>query len=118
MPYLPWARVRGQYFVWDTLALDDDITGYTGSIEMDLHQNLQVEFGYTDDDFNDSYMFAQFRFIPGNRQRPALLSDHAIAERAFDLRDMREHTLDKVRRENTIIVERTTGGTITISRGS
>ncbi len=115
VPYLPWARVRGQYFVWDTEATNDDIKGYTGSIEMDLHQNLQVEFGYTDDDFSDGYMFAQFRFIPGNRQRPALLSDRAVAEQAFDLRDMREHTLDKVRRVNKIVLERTATG-VTISR--
>ena len=113
--YLPWARVRGQYFVWDTKAVGDDIDGYTGAIELDIHQNLQIELGYTDDDFNDGYMFAQFRFIPGNRKRPALLSDHAIAEQPFDLRDMRNHTLDKVRRVNNIVLERSSAG-VTISR--
>ncbi len=107
--------MRGQYFVWDTQTLDDNIDGYTGAIELDVHQNLQFEAGYSDDDFNDGYFFAQFRFIPGNRKRPVLLSDHAIAERAFDLRDMREHTLDKVRRVNNIVLERTSSG-VTISR--
>ncbi|MCH8999782.1 MAG: inverse autotransporter beta domain-containing protein [Proteobacteria bacterium] len=115
VPYLPWARVRGQYFVWDAPALGEDINGYTGSIELDVHQNLQFEAGYSDDDFNDGTFFAQFRFIPGNRKRPVLLSDHAIADQAFDLRDMRGHTLDKVRRVNTIVLERTSSG-VTISR--
>jgi len=46
-----------------------------------------------------------------------LLSDHAIADRAFDLRDMRAHTLDKVRRVNNIVLERTSSG-VTISRSN
>jgi len=37
VPYLPWARVRGQYFVWDTQASDDNVNGYTAAIELDLH---------------------------------------------------------------------------------
>ncbi len=115
VPYLPWARVRGQYFIWDAEATNDNINGYTGAIEMDIHQNLQIELGYTDDDFNDGYLFAQVRFIPGNRKRPVLLSDHAVAEQAFDLRDMRNHTLDKVRRVNKIVLERSGTG-VTISR--
>ncbi len=115
VPYLPWARVRGQYFFWDTVSLNDDNDGLTGAVELDIHQNLQVELGYTDDDLNDGYMFAQVRFILGNRGRPALFSDQAVAEQAFNLRDMREYTLDKVRRVNTIVVERASSG-VTISR--
>ncbi len=118
VPYLPWARVRGKYFTWDTKALENNIDGYSSSVEMDLHQNLQVEAGYTDDDFNKGVWFVKLRFIPGNRNRPVLASNRAIDTEAFRMRDMRDHTLDKVRRQNNIIVERTTGGSITVSRGS
>lgn len=118
VPYLPWARVRGKYFTWDTKALGDNIDGYTASVELDLHQNIQLEAGYTDDDFNDGVWFLTMRFIPGNRHRPVLASSRAIDSQAFQWRDMRDYTLDKVRRQNTIVVERTSGGSVTISRGS
>ncbi|MHA1563807.1 MAG: inverse autotransporter beta domain-containing protein [Alphaproteobacteria bacterium] len=115
VPYLPWARVRGQYFLWDTKSLSENIDGYTGAVELDIHQNFQLEFGYTDDDFNDGFVFAKIRFTPGSRGRPTLLSDQAVSDQAFNLRDMRGYTLDKVRRVNNIVVERTSSG-VTISR--
>ena len=36
----------------------------------------------------------------------------------YQWRDMGEHTLDKVRRDNTIVIERTVNGSVTISRGT
>ena len=49
--------------------------------------------------------------------RPVMLSDRAVSNVAFEKRDMRNYTLDKVRRENRIIVERKGGGII-VARGN
>ena len=46
-----------------------------------------------------------------------MLSDRAVSNVAFEKRDMRNYTLDKVRRENRIIVERKGGGII-VARGN
>ena len=49
--------------------------------------------------------------------RPAMLSDKVVSNQLFEQRDMRNYTLDKVRRENRIMVERTGGG-IVVARGN
>ena len=50
-----------------------------------------------------------------------MLSDKVVSNNAFEQRDMRVYTLDKVRRENRIMVERkttTTAGSVIIARGT
>lgn len=124
IPYLPWARGRGKYFHFDSVAQVNNIDGYSASLEMDLQQNLQFEVGYSHDDVTrDGFWFAQFRFRLGGGNRPVLASTGWIDAELFRWRDMREHTLDKVRRDNTIVIERTTAAgagsfSVTISRGT
>ncbi len=123
IPYVPWARGRGKYFHFDSVAQANNVDGYSASLEMDLQQNLQFEVGFSEDDVtDDGFWFAQFRFRLGGGNRPVLTSTRWIDAEPSRWRDMREHTIDKVRRDNTIVIERTTaaGGTatITISRGT
>lgn len=117
IPYLPWARARGRHAWWDSVEAGDDIEGWGASIEMDLLQNVQVEAGYKDDNFTDGAYFAQVRFtLIGGRNKPVAASSRFIDNEPWQMRNMADHTLDKVRRENEIVVERTAGGVV-IARG-
>lgn len=119
LPYLPWARLRGKFFHFDTITKADNVDGFTASLEFDLHQNIQLEMGFSDDDnTRDGFFFTQIRFRAASTGRPVLASDRWLDSVAYRWQDMREHTLDKVRRENEIVIEKTVGGSIQISRGT
>ncbi len=116
LPYLPWARVRGKRYWWQTQNLSEDIKGWSASVEMDLLQNLQFEAGVTDDNYiEEKEYFAQARltFLFG---RPVAMSNSLVSDNPWLMRDMSEYRLDKVRRENKIIVERRSSGVV-ITRG-
>ncbi len=85
-------------------------------MELDLLQNLQVEAGAYDDNFIEPEYFVKMRFRVANPDRPVMASSRFVDRQAYRLRDMRKHTLDKVRRQNEIILERSSGG-IVIARG-
>ncbi len=119
VPYLPSARLRAKYFYYDVSA-GSDLDGWTAGIEVDVHQNLQLEFGISDDDRSNEQWFLRVRLTPVQSSRPVLLSRNPLDTMAFRPRDMRQQTLTKVRRENEITVQRTitVTGTVTISRGT
>ena len=122
LPYLPWARIRGRRYWWQTVEAAEDVKGWSGSIEMDLHQNLQIEGGVVSDNFikdgNDNEGFVMVRFsMDLGENRPVATSNRMIDSVAWHMRDMKDYRLDKVRRENKIIVERRSSGVV-IARGT
>ncbi|MFN3657694.1 MAG: inverse autotransporter beta domain-containing protein [Pseudolabrys sp.] len=116
VPYLPWAQVGARYYRWQS-DLAEDTKGWQYSASADITQNLSIEAGWKKDNFNNAEAFAKFVVRLARTDRPVLFSDKAFSRDVFEPRDMRNYTLDKVRRENKIIVERTGGG-IVIARGS
>ena len=120
IPYLPWARITGRRYWWKTKTASEDIKGWEASINMDLLQNLQIEAGINSDNFikdnnnNEIFMMSRFHF---NFNRPVAASSMAFSADPWLIRDMKEFRLDKVKRENKIIVERRSNG-ITIARGT
>ncbi len=119
LPYLPWARIHGRKYYWDSVANSEDIDGWSASLEADIQQNVRIEAGVTDDNFQENReTFAKLTFhIPFGGPRPTLLSSAYVSDVAWQMRDMRNYTLDKVRRENKIIVERTGSGVV-VTRGN
>ncbi|PHS76803.1 MAG: hypothetical protein COB59_10405 [Rhodospirillaceae bacterium] len=119
VPYLPWAKVHASRYYWDSVANAEDVKGWSTSLEAEVHQNLTIEAGLTDDNFIDKReKFAKLTFsIPFGAPRPVMMSNNLVSDRAWDMRDMSEYTLTKVRRQNKIIVERTTSGVV-ITRGN
>jgi len=112
IPYLPWASVGLQRYVWT--GDYSSIRGWAYTVDMDLTPNLSMELGSrtaalpgTDGGSSAAAnVFAQITFHFGDNGRPAA-SRELIADAAFDTsRDLTAHTLDKVRRENRIIAER------------
>ncbi|MBT6404985.1 MAG: hypothetical protein HOK98_07880 [Rhodospirillaceae bacterium] len=117
LPYLPWARMGFRHYFWNTESAEENIKGYEVNLEMDVHQNFQVELAASDDNFGEQEYRVRLRFINAPDKRPVALSNKFITEHAFEARDMREHTLDKVRRENKIILEGQSSGVV-IARGT
>lgn len=123
IPYLPWARLFGKYFYWDTVAQAKNIQGQRIGLRLRPFPLGEIEVGYTDDNFNPAATFVHIRISIG-LGRTAQDSDVAkIDDVPFRFTSMKEQTLDKVRRENTIRVERTKPaaggtGTVTVSRGT
>lgn len=117
VPFLPWMRVGARYYRWQS-DLADDTKGWDYSADADITQNLSIEAGVKKDNFNNSQTYGKFVFRLARTDRPAMLSDKFVSNQIFEPRDMRNYTLDKVRRENKIIVERKSSGGITISRGN
>lgn len=120
VPFMPWLQVGAKYYRWKS-DYADDTRGWRYSASADVTQNLSVEAGWTRDNYNSSNGFAKVVLRLARTDRPAMLSDKFISNSAFEQRDMRVYTLDKVRRENRIMVERkttTTTGSIIIARGN
>ncbi len=120
IPYLPWARIHGRRYWWSTNRSAEDIKGWEMGMEMDLHQNLQLEAGLVSDNFiedgNNNEGYIKLRFAMA-LNRPVAASSEWISENPWLMRDMSEYRLDKVQRENKIIVERVSSGVV-ITRGS
>lgn len=121
VPYLPWARVHGRRYWWKTSDLNEDIKGWEAGLEMDIHQNLQIESGVKSDNFindgdNNEY-FLKMRLSMDLGDRPVAMSSQWVSGNPWLMRDMSQYRLEKVRRENKIIVERRSSGVV-IARGN
>lgn len=121
VPYVPWAKIHGAYYHWDREKAAKDTNGYEVSGEFALHPNLTFEVGRRDDNNTAGYEYFTMRFSLA-KDGPSLLGGEAIVSKtAFQPRDMKGETLKKIRRENRILLERSTpaggGVTVTIVRG-
>ncbi len=121
VPFVPWARVHGRRYWWQTSFSSEDIKGWEVGVEMDLHQNLQLEAGLVGDNFiedaNNNEGYVKLRFTVDLGERPVALSSEWVSANPWLMRDMSEYRLDKVRRENRIITERVSSGVV-ITRGT
>jgi adhesin/invasin len=116
VPFLPWVDVGARRYYWNS-EVSDDIKGWSYSARADITQNLSLEAGWSDDNYNSGQGFVKFVVRLARTDRPVMLSDQIVSREIFQKRDLRVHTLDKVRRENRIMVERSGGG-IVIARGN
>lgn len=124
LPYLPWAKIYGKYYVWDHKLEDKRVRGAQVSAEANLHRYLSVEGGARHDVGGKGEGFLMLRLKLNRETMPGLLEGAPLlAEQAFAARDLHQAMLGKVRRENRIILERSrsltagSGLTVTVSRG-
>ena len=119
LPYLPWARMNAKYYQWNAIVNADDIKGYSVGVQADLTQNFSLEAGVTDDNYTSNEVFAKFTFsfpVGGSRKAVAA-SKGMVSKTAWNMRDMKDYTLVKVRRQNKIILEQSSSGVV-ITRGN
>lgn len=122
IPYVPWARAFVQHYYWQKHVAAQNVQGNRYSVDLALHPNLTLEVGRSDDNFEDldnkHQDYLLLRFHLASLSRPTLTTGPVVSDQVFEARDLSDHTLDKVRRENRIIVERRTTGGVIVGRGN
>ncbi|MGB0670480.1 MAG: inverse autotransporter beta domain-containing protein [Rhodospirillales bacterium] len=120
VPFVPWARVQGRRYWWSVDQSSEDIKGWEVGFEADIHQNLRFEAGLVGDNYieddNNNEGYVRFAWTM-DLQRPVAMSSEVLSKSPWLMRDMSEYRLDKVKRENRIIVERFSTGVV-ITRGN
>lgn len=121
VPYLPWLRVAATSYRWKSAtAGTSDLTGNKFALRGNITPSISFEIGRQDDNFNlpAKYVNISYNFgaTPTNGVGGSLFGEIKSGN-AFQARDLTKHTLDKVQRQNDIVVERKSGGVI-IARGN
>lgn len=123
VPYLPWAKLYGKYYVWDHKLDTTQVKGTQVAAEANLHRYLSVEGGARHDIGGKSEGFFMLRFKLNRDTLPGLLEGAPLLDnKVFVTRDLTKAMLSKVRRENRIILERSNplqgkgGINVTVSR--
>ncbi len=121
VPYLPWMRFSASAYRWyaATSGIDDKM-GDKFSLLGNITSHLSFELSQLDDNYRrkeNSFKLTYTFGRPMNGTEEALFGG-VRSRQAFAARDLTKHTLDKVKRENEIIVEkrRTGGGGVSIGR--
>jgi hypothetical protein len=118
-PHMPWLRLGARYYQWNGIEADD-AKGLQGTLTADVSDRVQFVGTYAgaDDPEGDYYLGIRFRLAGG--ERPTATREF-WSPTMIEGRDLSEHRLDFVERENRIITESQGGafasGTITVSRG-
>lgn len=121
LPYLPWLRLSANAYRWKSATTGlPNVKGDKFSLKANLTRHFHLELGRQDDNYRAADNFVMLTFnlagTPGNGVPGFLFGGMRSAE-AFPARDLARHTLDKVRRQNDIVVERKTTGGAGISIG-
>ena len=119
IPFLPWAKAHWVNYRYKKILAAEDVSGNKYSIEGNLSRHLSIEYGYNKHQdamgLNGQYVMLRFNLL-GNNTKKATLMSQPYSNKPFEARDMSDHVLDRVRRNNVIMVERKSSGVV-ISRG-
>lgn len=125
VPFLPWAKVYGKYYVWDHKLDSHQVHGTQLAASANLHRYLTVESGVRHDVGGRSEGFFMLRVKLNAETMPGLFDGAPVLDKhIFAPRDLSKELLGKVRRENRIILERSNpiqsrgGLSVTVSRGN
>lgn len=122
VPYLPWLTVSARRYEWDSQKINEnsDIEGGAATLAARISPNITIEAGMDDSNQTDKSHFIQTRFKLaefGGSSRSSATSNF-VDDKAFRLRDMSEHTMDRVRRSDKITIEREYNGSIVVRRSN
>ena len=120
LPYLPWTKVFIAYSKFNG-HLGEDPTSIRYSSELYLNPNLTAEVGYQDDRQQDgidqNFWFIKASITTTRKDQPTLFGPEgqAYSSKMFGERDVKSTLLNKVRRQNKIMIERSQGGAFKLS---
>ena len=113
-PYAKTMRLNLTGYDWEGVRAADDLSGQKFSINGLLTDRIIFSIGVNDNNYDGSKAFASFTYQLGT---PKSTSNKKVnGNGVFVERNLRNHTLDKVMRENDIIVQKRGG--IVIGRSS
>lgn len=113
IPYVPSSKIYHKEFKWSALDGLSDLKGSTTSLNLSgdiLVPGLRLEVGRTN--YNGTKSDKDFISLTYQVNVGKELYKPLISNKAFVLNSMKEHRLDKVRRENRIVKQNRSRGTI------
>lgn len=107
LPYMPWAKVHVIYYQWNKELAVEHTKGKKISLEGALSLNWTVELGRNTDNIvaNDNFMMLRYRWAGSVREHQNAVNNFWSSS-AFEWRDMRDYTLERMRHNNAVVVER------------
>lgn len=107
VPFMPWVKAHYMYYQWNRELAADNVIGNKVSLEGALSLSWTVEMGRNTDNrvANDNFMLLRYRWAGFVREHHNA-ANNFWSSSAFEMRDMRDFTLEHMRRSNTIAVER------------
>lgn len=117
VPYTPWMRFQATSYKWSAVKGFDDVKGAKAAFVGNLNENVSFEFGADDNNYNgtDGFVKLQYNMAGASTNGvTASLADGATSDMMSVERDLSQHVLDKVVRDNNIVAQ--TRGGIVIGR--
>ncbi len=105
VPYMPWAKVHAMHYQWERARAAETIIGKKVSIEGALSLNWTLELGQKTVNVvdNDKFILLRYRWSGFVREHQNAMNNF-ISSSAFEMRDMKDYTLERLRRSNNIEV--------------
>lgn len=116
LPYMNWAKVYGRGFIWRGVEGASDLKGTDVSLRAapPILPGLAIEGGrrtYTDSTPDENFLRISYNLADMNAVKP---SQPWFSAKAYSLDSMENQRYSKVRRENLIIKQRKTQGSLTV----
>lgn len=107
IPHMPYMKVFLQGYQWD-YKYNSDINGYKLRTEIQLTPQLQLEAGYSHDNYVKNNQYINLMYTLGQTGKAAMFEPGKpiIRQERWEKVDQSKRLLDKVERENDIRVER------------
>lgn len=115
VPYVPWMRARATGYNFSAKKGFKDVSGTRVTVFGNIRPDIGFELGVNDDNYNGSDAFLKVVWAlhgtTNNGINASLLDGQLTSDAAYAERDLRQHTLDKVVRQNSVTVQ-TRGGVV------
>ena len=108
-PYLPWMRMTLNGYNWEAVNNANDLKGKKLTFSSYLKSNALLEVGVDDNNYNGTDGFVKLTYLLGNNNINKNFSDEKVSANLFTDRNLKNHTLDKVKRQNDIIIQKRGG---------
>lgn len=109
VPYLPWMRMAINGYNWKAVNNADDLNGKKLTFSGYLSSNVIVDIGVNDDNYNGTDGFVKFTYLLGNNNINQNFTAEKVSANFSTDRNLKNHTLDKVKRQNDIIIQKRGG---------
>ena len=115
LPYVPWAKVGYNDYKYEAKNNSTDLDGKIYSGEIYISNSMTFEFGYDDNNIQDTTDYIKLIYLASGKERPTIAD--GLSDKAFVNSNVSKDMLKKVRRSNIMTLEVATSGVV-ISNGN